>query len=161
VRDRRFIKALYRAHRLPAPNAQHVDISYYGDVAGYCLDIVKGRRVFARIAWCPQIERRAHAPKGLPSGRADVAALNALVARFLKKHAHGLTQQDCIDITAQIIRLLGDAIALRQWSDARRLWALAAPLHAMLITREPSYAFVDAALAENEAIDGPCSSAIH
>ena len=161
VRARRFITKLYREHGLPAPAARHVEITYYGDVAGYCLEVVAGARVWARIVWCPQIEHRAHVLRGLPRGKVAVAVLNKLVVDFLKTHSHGLSPNDCIDILKHITGLLGEAIALRQWTIARRLWALLSPMHTTLIAREPLAAHLAKALAENEAMEDACPSAIH
>src|SRR4051794_31398620 len=154
VRDRRFIKNLYRAFGLPAPAAGHVELSSYGRVAGYCINVVAGRRVLASIAWAPVIEERAHVLKGLPAGRADVTVVNRLVVAFLKRHRYGLTSSDCLDITKLVIGALGEAIAHKNWSDARYFWTLMSPLHAMLIEHEPMCAHVGTALAQNEAMAG-------
>jgi hypothetical protein len=80
---------------------------------------------------------------------------------FLEKHRYGLTRKECHEITMLAIAALGEAIAHRRWAVARRMWAHLAPLHSMLIEREPSYAFVDAALAQQEAVEASGSSAIH
>jgi hypothetical protein len=159
VRDQQFIETLFRACGIPTPRkALRIELTRYEGKGGYRIDVCEGVRLVVSLAWCPAVRERAYVLRGLNPQRADMTAVDALVVRFLEQHRYGLTWQDCHKITMLAIGALGEAIAHADWSYARRMWATLAPLHSMLIEDDPLYAFVDALLAQREALDAPCAS---
>jgi hypothetical protein len=161
VRARQFIKSLYREFRLPVPAVQYVALTRYSGVGGYTINVRDRSRVLASIAWCPQIERRAHVLDGLPAHRANQTVLDALVVDLLERHTYGLTLKECQAVAMLEIAALHEAIANRDWTTARRVWTKLAPLHPMLIKRDPSYANVAEAFSQLEALERPTSASIH
>lgn len=159
IRDETLIPELFALFGRETPRkALQIELTVYGGIAGYRIDVVERRRVVISLAWCPMIRRRTHVLRGLTSTCVDVTALDALVAGFLDRHHHGMLHPESFDLTMAVIGDYGRAVADGRWRTARQLWAALKPLHAWLTESNPSLAFVDTVLALREAADGPCAS---
>jgi hypothetical protein len=150
--------------------SSHVEVHGSNGGGGLLVKICCGQTSLVQLAWNQNgawpLQSVARMFEALEHCNED--ALARCVRDFLRKHdlVNGegrstMEWEDSTQIVLTAIGALGEAVAAENWAYARKMWDWMSPLHADLIEKDPTLAYVGIALRQKEALASPQMGGIH